>query len=241
MPELLLTSVMRQAPEVLLPFAGHLPPMQVRTLGCTDYSACWRAMRTFTEIRDVRTPDELWLTEHPPVYTLGLSGRREHLLRDNGIAVVQTDRGGQVTYHGPGQLVLYTLIDLHRLRLGIRLLVCQLEAAVCAWLAVFGVDAYGKREAPGVYVQRDGKENKIAALGLKVRQGCIYHGLSVNIAMSLAPFDDINPCGYPQLAVTQLADFGIECDVFDAGRELALYVVDYLASVIRPDETRIAS
>ncbi len=193
----------------------------IRALGRTDYLTCWSAMRAFTDARTPVTRDEIWLTEHAPVYTLGLAGRREHLLRDNGIPVVRVDRGGQVTYHGPGQLVAYTLFDLRRSKLGVRDMVRRLEAAVVEWLASVGIAAYGKLSAPGIYVLRDGNEAKIAALGLKVRNGCTYHGLSVNIAMDLAPFADINPCGFPGLPVTQLADFGVIRTVETVGAELA--------------------
>jgi lipoyl(octanoyl) transferase len=193
----------------------------VRRLGRTDYRQTWQAMQRFTEARTAGTPDELWLTEHPPVYTLGLAGRREHLLRDNGIDVVNVDRGGQVTYHGPGQLVAYTLVDLKRARLSIRDMVRRLEGAVIEWLASHRVDAYGKAAAPGVYVQRAAGEAKIAALGLKVRHHSTYHGLAVNVAMDLRPFADIDPCGYPGLAVTQLADLGVARTVAQAGDELA--------------------
>lgn len=195
--------------------------MEIRRLGPSDYTSTWHAMRRFTEARARDTPDALWLTEHPPIYTLGLAGRREHVLRDNAIPVVKVDRGGQVTYHGPGQLVAYTLVDLRRARLSIRELVRRLESAVIEWLATLGVAAYGKVSAPGVYVERAGVEAKIAALGLKVRNHCTYHGLAVNIAMDLTPFSDIDPCGYPGLAVTQLADLGVTRTVAAAGDELA--------------------
>ena len=180
----------------------------VRRLGRSDYVATWHAMQDFTSARDATTPDEIWLTEHSPIYTLGLAGRREHLLRD------------KVTYHGPGQLVLYTLFDLKRLRLGVRDMVRSLEAAVINWLQSHAVAAHGKPAAPGVYVTRNGRESKIAALGLKVRKGCTYHGLAVNIAMDLTPFSDIDPCGYPGLAVTQLCDVGPHRTVEEAGDEL---------------------
>jgi lipoyl(octanoyl) transferase len=202
----------------------------VRRLGRSDYVATWHAMQAFTSARDATTGDEIWLTEHPPIYTLGLAGRREHLLRDNGIAVIKADRGGQVTYHGPGQLVLYTLFDLKRRRVGIRDMVRSLEAAVIDWLASHAVAAYGKTAAPGVYVTRNGDESKIAALGLKVRNGCTYHGLAVNVAMDLAPFSDIDPCGYPGLTVTQLCDVGPQRTVEEAGDELAPIVALTLCS-----------
>ncbi|HTQ01770.1 MAG TPA: lipoyl(octanoyl) transferase LipB [Casimicrobiaceae bacterium] len=195
--------------------------MIVKGLGRTEYVATWRAMQRFTDARSASSEDELWLTEHPPVYTLGLAGRREHLLRDNGIPVIKVDRGGQVTYHGPGQLVAYTLVDLRRARLGIRDMVRRLEAAVIEWLASHRIAACGKPSAPGVYVARDGREAKIAALGLKVRNHCTYHGLAVNVAMDLTPFGDIDPCGYPGLAVTQLRDLGVTRTVVQAGEEIA--------------------
>jgi lipoyl(octanoyl) transferase len=175
-------------------------------------------MQRFTDARGPDTQDELWLTEHPPVYTLGLAGRRAHLLRDNGVPVIQVDRGGQVTYHGPGQLVLYTLVDLRRARLSVRAMVRTLEDAMIEWLAVLGIAAHGKPNAPGVYVE---PEAKIAALGLRVRRHSTYHGLAVNIAMDLSPFADIDPCGYPGLAVTHVADFGVARTVAQAGEELA--------------------
>lgn len=193
----------------------------VRTLGGTDYEATWRAMQAFTDARSATTADEIWLTEHEPVYTLGLAGRREHLLRSNGIPVIKVDRGGQVTYHGPGQLVAYMLLDLRRARLGVREMVRRIEGAVITWLATFDIAAFGRISAPGVYVARDGAEAKIAALGLRVRNGCTYHGVAVNVDMNLAPFADIDPCGYAGLAVTQLADFGVRSTVADAGRTLA--------------------
>jgi lipoyl(octanoyl) transferase len=197
------------------------PGIVVRELGHTDYEATWRAMQRFTDARTSATADEIWLTEHDPVYTLGLAGRREHLLRDNGIPAIKVDRGGQITYHGPGQLVAYLLVDLRRRGLGIREMVRGIEDSVIDWLASLDIAAYGKREAPGVYVRRHGGEAKIAALGLRVRNGCTYHGLAVNVAMDLAPFADIDPCGYKGLAVTQLADFGIVRTPWQAGAELA--------------------
>ncbi|HET9762608.1 MAG TPA: lipoyl(octanoyl) transferase LipB [Casimicrobiaceae bacterium] len=196
------------------------PPWRIRLLGRTSCAETWRAMQALTAARDSETADEIWLTEHDPVYTLGLAGRREHLLRDNGIPVLALDRGGQVTYHGPGQLVAYLLFDLGRAGLGVRDMVRRIEGAVVEWLGSFGIAAYGKPSAPGVYV-RTHAEAKIAALGLRVRHGCTYHGLAVNVAMDLAPFADIDPCGYPGLAVTQLEDLGVARSVEQAGDELA--------------------
>ena len=206
----------------------------IRTLGRTDYEPTWRSMQAFTAARDAATRDELWLTEHPPIYTLGLAGRREHLLRQNGIATLKVDRGGQITYHGPGQLVLYALVDLRRAKRGPRALVRTLEGAVVEWLGTLGIVAYGKPSAPGVYVAAGTREAKIAALGLKVKNGCTYHGLAVNVAMDLAPFSDIDPCGYPGLAVTQLADLGVARTVGEAGAELAPILAADLDAMMRP-------
>jgi lipoyl(octanoyl) transferase len=192
----------------------------VRRLGRTDCATTCRAMQAFTAERKANTPDELWLTEHEPVYTLGLAGRREHLRRANGVPVLELDRGGQVTYHGPGQLVVYLLLDLRRAGFGVREMVRRIEAAVIEWFGAQGIAAHGKPSAPGVYVRTD-REAKVAALGLRVRGGCTYHGLAINIAMDLSPFADIDPCGYPGLAVTQLSDLGVACTVEQAGAELA--------------------
>ena len=208
----------------------------VRALGRTDYETAWRDMRAFTDARDARTEDEVWLTEHPAVYTLGLAGRREHLLRDNGVRVVKCDRGGQVTYHGPGQLLVYAMLDLRRTRIGVRELVRTLESCVIDWLATLSVAAHGRSDRPGVYVDAAGREAKIAALGLRVRNGCTYHGLAVNVDMDLAPFNDIDPCGYAGLAVTQLADLGIETTVDIAGRAIAARLADRLHARARRAE-----
>ena len=201
----------------------------VRALGRTGYEETWRAMQAFTDARGPETADEIWLTEHPGIYTLGLAGRHQHLLRDNGIPVLKVDRGGQVTYHGPGQLVAYLLFDLKRAGMGVRDMVRAIEAAVVEWLGACGIAAYGRPEAPGVYVRRGGGEAKIAALGLKVRRGCTYHGASVNVAMDLGPFADIDPCGQRGLAVTQLADFGVTMSVDAAGAALAPVLAAHLA------------
>jgi len=206
----------------------------IRALGRTDYETTWRAMQAFTAGRTPETPDEIWLTEHPPVYTLGLAGRRQHLLRDNGIPAIGVDRGGQITYHGPGQLVAYLLFDLRRSQQGVRAMVRAIEAAVVKWLDSLDISAYGKASAPGVYTMATGVEAKIAALGLKVRNGCTYHGLAVNVAMDLAPFADIDPCGYPGLAVTQLADLGVARTVGEAGAELAPILAAHLTMTARP-------
>jgi lipoyl(octanoyl) transferase len=210
--------------------AGIERPWAMRRLGSTDYVATWRAMQAFTDARTADTPDEIWLTEHGAIYTLGLAGRREHLLRNNGVPVLKVDRGGQVTYHGPGQLIVYLLMDLKRAQLGVRRMVRCIETCVIEWLGSLGISAYGKPSAPGVYAMTGNVEAKIAALGLRVRNGCTYHGLSVNVAMNLSPFADIDPCGYPGLAVTQLADFAVVRTVDEAGAELAPRLVSRLAS-----------
>lgn len=173
--------------------------------GVEDYSSTWRAMKDFTLSRTKNTYDEIWLLQHPPVYTLGVAGKSEHLLQDNGIAVIKTDRGGQVTYHGPGQIVAYLLLDIRRLKLGVRELVRKMEGAVIDLLQEYCIDTESHKEAPGVYVG----DAKIAALGLKIKNGCCYHGIALNVDMDLAPFSSINPCGYPGLRVTQTKDLGI--------------------------------
>ncbi len=177
----------------------------IRQFGLRDYATTWQAMRDFTEQRGDDTADEFWILQHPPVYTQGLSGKAEHLLNPGAVPIVQTDRGGQVTYHGPGQLILYPLIDLKRKKLGIRALVSALENSTVALLRQYGLQAYARADAPGVYIN----EEKIASLGLRVRRGCSYHGLSLNINLDLTPFEGINPCGYAGLAVTSLKKLGI--------------------------------
>jgi len=181
------------------------PAPVIRHLGEVEYQASWDAMRAFTAARTPASADELWLLQHPPVFTLGQAGRREHLLTDVGIPVIAVDRGGQVTYHGPGQVVAYVLVDLRRLGYGVRELVQRLEQAVIDLLVAHGLEAARKEGAPGVYVAGA----KIAALGLRVRQGCTYHGLSLNVDPDLTPFAAINPCGYPGLGVTSMRALGL--------------------------------
>ena len=193
----------------------------VRHLGRVDYEPTWRAMQSFTAERGPDTPDELWLLEHPPVFTLGQAGKREHILTDLGIPVIAIDRGGQVTYHGPGQLVVYVLLDLRRRGYGVKQLVLRLEQAVIDLLAGFGVVAERRAGAPGVYVN----EAKIAALGLRIKNGCSYHGLVLNVAMDLTPFSAINPCGYEGLAVTQTSDLGIALPSAEMGERLLYCLV----------------
>lgn len=190
--------------------------LQVRHLGRRDYVSTWRAMQQFTAQRAANTADEIWLVEHPPVYTQGLNGKAEHVLTPGAIPVVQTDRGGQITYHGPGQLLAYVLVDLKRKGWGIRDLVNRLEHAVIDLLHDYGITAVARRDAPGVYVSGA----KIAALGLRVKRGCSYHGLSFNVAMDLEPFSRINPCGYAGLPVTQLRALGGAADATEVAELL---------------------
>jgi lipoyl(octanoyl) transferase len=187
-------------------------------------------MQAFTDARTPATADAIWLTEHAPVYTLGLAGRRQHVHETRGIPLIQVDRGGQVTYHGPGQLVAYLLFDLRRARRSVRAMVRSIENAVIDFLATEAIRAYGKPAAPGVYVLREGEEAKIAALGLKVRNGCTYHGVALNVAMDLTPFAAIDPCGFPGLQVTSLEALGVNMSVADAGDALSPRLAAHLAS-----------
>jgi lipoyl(octanoyl) transferase len=180
-------------------------PIFIRHLGLVDYAPTYEAMQRFTAHRDADTLDELWFLQHPPVYTLGQAGKREHLLNTGQIPVYHIDRGGQVTYHGPGQLIVYILINIKRRHWGIREFVQLIEQSVIDYLASQHITAHRREKAPGVYVE----ERKIAALGLKIRRNCSYHGLSFNVDMDLSPFQGINPCGYSQLEVTQLCELGI--------------------------------
>lgn len=212
------------------------PPLLVRYLGRRDYEPVWRAMQAQAGERTPDSPDELWVVEHPPVFTLGRNAKREHLLRPGDIPVVAVDRGGQVTYHGPGQVVIYLLLDLPRLGLGVRALVDAMEQAIVELLSDWGIEASARRDAPGVYV--DGA--KVAALGLRVRRGHSYHGLSLNVAMDLEPFSRINPCGHAGMAVTQLADLGIglgPAEVADALVERLRRRLGYDAAQIGDGET----
>ncbi len=177
--------------------------ISVRHLGEVDYDETWQKMRDFTDNRQKDTPDEFWFLQHPAVYTLGKNGKPEHVLNSAEIPVINSDRGGQVTYHGPGQIVVYTLLDLSRLNIGVRALVTALEQVVIELLNDYGIAANARRDAPGVYVN----DAKIAALGLRVRKGCSFHGLALNVDMDLEPFSRINPCGYEGLEVTQIKNF----------------------------------
>jgi len=198
--------------------------IKLRRLGRQEYQSCWQAMQDFTFSRDHSTADELWIVEHEPVFTQGLNGKPEHLLQTSDIPLVNTDRGGQVTYHAPGQLVVYTLIDIQRRQLGVRQLVSILEQAMIDALAQYGLQSEAKRDAPGVYIAGE----KIGSVGLRIKKGSSYHGLSLNNCMDLSPFSYINPCGYQGLQVTQLADQGVHINTF----ELALPVVHSIIQVL---------
>lgn len=200
--------------------------MHVRWLGRVDYVPTWHAMQKYTAERDEHSPDEIWLLEHDPVFTLGMNGSPAHVLAAGDIPVVQIDRGGQVTYHGPGQLVLYPLLNLRRWKLGVRELVVALENAVIATASRLGIQAYGKRDAPGVYVG----DRKLASIGLRIRRGCSYHGLALNVSVDLSPFQRINPCGYAGLEVIDLARLGVQLSVADAGETVARELLRILES-----------
>jgi lipoyl(octanoyl) transferase len=206
------------------------PLLIIKYLGRSDYEETWQAMKQFTDQRDTNTADELWITEHDPVFTQGLNGKPEHILQSSNIPVVQIDRGGQITYHGPGQLVLYCLLNIQRLSFGVRTLVSIIEQSIVELLVRYDIDAFSRRDAPGVYVNlasvgydevQSGQIAKIAALGLRIRKGCCYHGLSLNINMDLKPFSNINPCGFEGLAVTQMVELNSSVSVEKVGRELA--------------------
>ncbi len=196
----------------------------IKMLGLVEYHPAWQAMKQFTAQREADTRDEIWLLQHPPVYTQGLAGKPEHVLRASAIPVVKIDRGGQITYHGPGQIVAYLLLDLRRWKLNVRELVRLMEQAVIGLLAEYGVSAHGRKDAPGVYVD----DAKIASLGLKIKNGCCYHGMAFNVDMDLAPFANINPCGYAGLRVTRARDAGINTPLEELEQQLAQNLVALL-------------
>ena len=206
-------------------------PLIVRHLGMVDYVPTLAAMQAFTEQRTAATIDECWVLQHHPVFTQGLGGRAEHVLNPGDIPVIRTDRGGQVTYHGPGQLVIYCLFDLRRHAWGIRELVCRLEDSVIAWLAAYDVQVCGNRQAPGVYTLAGAK---LASVGLRVRRGCCYHGLSINIAMDISPFQRINPCGFAGLPITQVCDLGVPLTPMQAADELLPWLCQSFAYAPEP-------
>ena len=198
--------------------------VDLRWLGRVDYEPTWRRMQRLTEESTAETPEEIWFLEHPPVFTMGMNAKVEHLLAPGDIPVVNIDRGGEVTFHGPGQLVVYPLIDLQRHRLGVRTLVEGIERAVIETVAQWGIEARGDRNAPGVYAQG----RKLASIGLRIRRGRSYHGLSLNVAMDLEPFRRINPCGYAGLEMTQVGDLGGPADVESVAAALAPRLLESL-------------
>lgn len=198
--------------------------LTVRWLGRQDYVSCWQAMQQFTDKREADSVDEIWLLEHEPVFTQGQNGKPEHLLNPGTIPVVQTDRGGQITYHGPGQLMVYTLIDLKRKQLTVRDLVSTLEETIINLLTAHDIPAKAKREAPGVYVA----DEKICSIGLRIRRGCSYHGIAFNVCLDLEPFTRINPCGFTALKMTQLSTLGARLTTYEAGRKLINYLTKRL-------------
>lgn len=211
------------------------PPLIVRNLGQQDYEPVWHAMQSFTRQRKADSPDELWLVEHPPVFTLGLNGKLKHVLQPGDIPVINVDRGGQVTYHGPGQLVFYPLLNLQRHNLGVRQLVSLLEQLIIDLLATYQVPAQNRADAPGVYVE----EAKLAALGLRIKHGCSYHGLALNVNMDLEPFSRINPCGYENMPVTQCSDLGIQADIKTIALQLQQQFIDRLGYTISTIKTTL--
>ncbi|MHB1869688.1 MAG: lipoyl(octanoyl) transferase LipB [Steroidobacteraceae bacterium] len=209
---------------------GLLPEPQVRRLGLVPYEPTWRAMQRFTDERTPDTPDEIWLLEHPPVFTLGMNADPAHVLAAGDIEVVRIDRGGQVTYHGPGQLVVYPLLDLRRSGLGVRDLVTALERAVIDYAAELGIAAECRREAPGVYVEG----RKLASVGIRVRRGSSYHGIALNVRNDLEPFGRINPCGYAGLQMTRLADLCAAAEVGTAQEGLLAHLLRRLYARAAP-------
>ncbi len=205
------------------PLTANRQPL-LKWLGRSEYEPTWRAMQALTEQRGPDTPDEIWFLEHPPVFTLGMNASREHVLAPGHIPLVQIDRGGQVTYHGPGQLVVYPLIDVRRRALGVRQLVMALENGIIALLASWNIEAVGRRDAPGIYVAG----RKLASIGLRIRRGCSYHGLAFNVAMDLEPFRRINPCGYRGLEVTDLRTLGVSLELRNVAELLAPHLLGAL-------------
>lgn len=205
--------------------AHRAPALVVQRLGRAEYLTTLEAMRRFTRLRDAQTPDELWLLEHPPIYTLGHAADPAHGPKTGSLPVIRVERGGQVTYHGPGQVVLYTLVDLGRRAIKVREFVCLMEQAVIDLLAGYGVAGLRRPGAPGVYVG----DAKVAALGIRVARGCAFHGLALNVDMDLSPFEAIDPCGYPGLRVTQTRDLGIPLAPDQAGERLAAILADAIA------------
>jgi len=214
--------------------SNYVPRPIIRHLGVLEYEPTWRAMQRFTDERDASTPDEIWFLEHPPVFTLGMNASAAHVLAPGDIPVVQIDRGGQVTYHGPGQLVVYPLVNLRRANLGVRDLVTALERSVIDLAIEFGVRAESRRSAPGVYVEG----RKLASVGIRIRRGASYHGLAVNVSLDLEPFRRINPCGYEGLEMTQLGELGGPATVASAAQALEPHLLRALRLV--PDRAAMS-
>lgn len=210
----------------------------IRDLGLQEYRQVWRAMQNFTENRNNIDDDQLWFVEHPSVFTQGQAGKAEHIFNPGNIPIVQSDRGGQVTYHGPGQIVVYVMIDLRRKKLGIRALVSALETSIITCLADHNINARAKKEAPGVYVE----DKKIASVGLRVKRGCSYHGIALNVDMDLSPFHGINPCGFERLEMTQLRDHMDTADMIKIKKILLdhmLKQLDYTTMELTDHRTRV--
>jgi lipoyl(octanoyl) transferase len=208
----------------------------IRDLGRQDYVPLWHAMQRFTDARTESTRDEIWFTEHPPVFTMGLNASKEHLLAPGDIPVVQIDRGGQVTFHGPGQLMVYPLLDLRRAAMGVRTLVTALEKSVVDLVAEFEVEAASRADAPGVYVAGE----KLASVGLRIRRGCSFHGMALNVDIDLEPFSRINPCGYRELEMTDMKRLGISADLGEVWPRLLPHFLNHLgwanANLVRSDD-----
>jgi len=205
--------------------------MKIKYLGQQDFITTWQSMHYFTLNRDENTEDELWVLEHPPVFTQGLAGKPEHILNPHNIPVVQTDRGGQVTYHGPGQIIVYVLFDLKRTKIGIRSLVSALEQGIIQFLNTYNIAAQSDCARPGVYVN----EEKIASIGLRVKKGCSFHGIAFNVDMDLTPFTYINPCGFSQLKMTQLKNFLLDINIESIRHDLAQEIQKQLHSKRSPE------
>ena len=205
--------------------------MKTSFLGRRDYVPLWHAMQTFTDERDESTPDEIWFCEHPPVFTMGLNASKEHVLAPGDIPVVQIDRGGQVTYHGPGQLMIYPLIDIRRANIGVRTLVTALEQSIVDLAAEYDVGAVARPDAPGVYVNGD----KLASIGLRIRRGASFHGMALNVDADLEPFSRINPCGYAELEMTDLQRLGIDLQLEEASEKLLPHFLEHLGLSDEPN------
>ncbi|MCH8078866.1 MAG: lipoyl(octanoyl) transferase LipB [Gammaproteobacteria bacterium] len=200
------------------------PELIIRTKGFCHYDEIYTAMSRFTDNRNSKTTDEIWCLQHPPVYTLGLNGQSHHIIDTGNIPVIETDRGGQITYHGPGQLMVYLLMDIKRKAIGVKDFVHRMEQSVIDMLHGYGIEAILREDAPGVYVNH----RKISALGIRIRRGCSYHGLSINVDMDLAPYNGIHPCGFPELEITQMKAFGIDEDLTQVTKNLLPHLLEQM-------------